>query len=149
MSLTFRLGPRISGSFWVNMDITAPDAVVIEPDGNLAEALTDILASWGFHATAFATHGAALDHAAGLNFIDLLAACVPASDDDRAGAYLADARSRQGGLLSTVLMLSDHSAADGHQPPHAVEVLKPFIPTELRTAIKNAGVILPASFLDR
>lgn len=125
------------------MDIYTLEAVVIEPDANLAAALTDILASWGFEVKAFATHGAALKHAANRDFIDLLAACVPASDDDRSGAYLAAARERQGGLLSTVLMLSDRGVADDRRPADAVELPKPFSPPQWRRAIEDAGVKIP------
>jgi hypothetical protein len=128
------------------MTVPVLDAVVIEPDGNLAAALADILESWGLHTAAFATHAAAATYATGRGSISLLAACVPTSDDDREGAYLAEARAGQGGLLPTVLMLSDNIGADGREPGSAVSVSKPFTSGEFRSAVAEAGAVMPKAF---
>ncbi|KJV33825.1 response regulator transcription factor [Luteibacter yeojuensis] len=115
-------------------------AIVVEPDHNLAHALEDILRSWHFDVALFTTHRAAMHHAETTPHTELLAACIPASDDDRDGAYLEAARERQGGTLATVLMLSDPYAADGTEPAGAVPIIKPFTRDEFRAAMAQAGV---------
>jgi hypothetical protein len=70
--------------------------------------------------------------------IDILMATVPASDDDRPGAYLAEAASTQEAQMAVVVMLRDPIADRQGVPAHAVELMKPFTVLQLKEAISRA-----------
>lgn len=113
-------------------------AIVIEPDRLLAGVIDDFLRGQGFDVLLCTTHQGAARAAGAARNTDLLAACVPASDDDRDGAYLHEVRGRQSGRLPTVLMLSDPEAADGTEPADAVRLIKPFSKDEFLRAVQAA-----------
>jgi DNA-binding response OmpR family regulator len=113
---------------------------VVEPNFNLAGALHDVLLSWGFRVATFATHGAAAVSAILVDRVDLLVACVPASDGDRNGAYLESIARRQAGGLPIVLMVTDREIVERSAPDRSVRLLKPFTCDELRGAMYEAGI---------
>jgi FixJ family two-component response regulator len=120
--------------------MTAPvhTAFVIELDLNLADALGEVLSSWGYQARTFSCHRQAAMAAEAFVRIDLLAACVPSADDDLQGAYLAAAAGRQGEPMAVVLMVSDAFAIEG-APAGAVRLEKPSTCAELARALRAAG----------
>src|ERR1700754_1028717 len=113
-------------------------ASVIEPDPLLADTLHDRLSSWGYRVARFATHRAAADAVTLIDCVDVLAATVPASDEDRPGAYLEIAASKQEQGMGVILMLSDPAADREGVPAQAVEILKPFTCEQLRDALRRA-----------
>lgn len=113
---------------------------VIEPDLNLADALHDVLLSWGFQVATFATHGAAAVSAMLVDRVDLLVACIPTSDGDRNGAYLESIARRQAGGLPVVLMVTDPEIVEKSAPDRSVRLLKPFTCDELRGAMYKVGI---------
>lgn len=118
--------------------MTPKSAIVIEPNRLLAGTLDDFLRGQGFDVMLCTTHKGAAEAARASGHTDLLAACIPASDDDRDGAYLDEVRGRQSGRLPTVLMLSDPDAADGTEPPDAVRLIKPFSKDQFVKAVQEA-----------
>ena len=100
-------------------------AVVIEHRGNLAETVCDFLTSYGYLAIATSTHAEAARCAVELHDVTLLAASVPAPDEDRAGIYLADAL-RRNPRMAVVLMLSDPLEEADDAPDQSVRIVKPF-----------------------
>jgi CheY-like chemotaxis protein len=131
---------RMVTNFGKSMEHVRKCAVVIEPDLGLADTLHDHLLVRGFHTATFATHGAAAASATMMERVDVLLACIPASDDDREGAYLEDARKRQEGDLPIVLMVADPGFAEPSAPRHAISIVKPFTTTQLSDAMDEAGV---------
>jgi len=80
------------------------------------------------------THAKAAEQAAAYRSIALLAATVPAPDEDRAGIYLEEA-AKLNPWLAVVLMLCDTSENTDNSPKQAVCVLKPFGREVLERAI--------------
>ncbi|NYE30065.1 hypothetical protein HDE78_003033 [Rhodanobacter sp. K2T2] len=109
-------------------------AIIIEPDPDLASALCDLLIQMGYLPISAPTHAKAAEQAALYNSIALLAACVPAPDESRAGIYLEQAVILNP-LLAIVLMLCDTSETPDNAPKQAVRVLKPFGRDALERAI--------------
>lgn len=118
---------------------SAPLAIIIEPNLRLADTLFEILATWRFDVLVCMTHSAAADAGADRMRVDLLAACHPASEDDSNGAYMAECRALQGGVLPVVIMVSDPQSLPDDAPTGAVQIVKPFTTAELRHAIVMAG----------
>lgn len=112
-------------------------AVIIEPDSALAQAVADVLRPHGFATLAFNTHAGAARGIERENLVDFLAAAVPAPGEDRAGAYLADAR-RTHPAMPVVVMLSDPCESMDGVPAHAERLIKPFSRVELDGAIERA-----------
>ncbi len=113
-------------------------AIVIET-GELVRVLCETLENFGYEAISAPTHAQAAERAREHETIALLAACVPAPDESRAGIYLEEASSRNA-LLAVVLMLSDPLEQSGGAPARAVELVKPFGRQALIQAIEHAEI---------
>jgi hypothetical protein len=74
----------------------------------------------------FVTHRAAATAASIIDRVGVLAATVPASDDDRPGAYLAKAASAQEVPMAVVVMIRDPIVDRPGVPPQAINLMKPF-----------------------
>jgi len=111
-------------------------AIVIEV-GELALVLRDLLEGVGYQVVTAPTHALAAERALAYRTIDLLAACVPAPDESRAGIYLEEAASRNP-RLPVVLMLADPLERSPGAPAHAVKLVKPFGRRALLRAIEDA-----------
>jgi DNA-binding response OmpR family regulator len=112
-------------------------AVVIEPSASLAQTVAEALQRRGYTTVATSTHAGAASQVEKLEAVDFLAAAVPAPGEDHAGAYLEEAR-KKNGSMSVVIMLSDpHEQADD-APKDAVRIVKPFSLSELNLAIDKA-----------
>lgn len=111
-------------------------AIVIET-GELVQVLCETLESFGYHAIPASSHAHAAEHALAHEKIALLAACVPAPDESRAGIYLAEASLRDV-HLPVVLMLSDPLEQSHGAPARAVKLVKPFDRQALTQAIELA-----------
>lgn len=112
-------------------------AVVIEPHPPLADAVADVLRVKGLDVLIAATHIGAADLVIEREEVHFLAAAVPAAGEDRAGAYLAEARRKNPGL-AVLVMLSDPTEDTAGAPGTAVTILKPFSRSELDRAITRA-----------
>ncbi|HET6432194.1 hypothetical protein [Dyella sp.] len=119
-------------------------AVVIEPQQDLAGALHDMLAGFGYHCVAAATHAGAARLAADFAQIHLLAACVPAPDESQAGIYLEDAAKRSP-HMAVVLMLNDPLEVAPRAPAHSVRLSKPFSRESFTRALLAAEAAVGAS----
>jgi hypothetical protein len=108
-------------------------AVVIELQKDLADTVCDLLTLMGYRAFSERTHAAAAAFVLGKN-VALLAACVPAIDEDRAGIYLKEAV-RKSPQMSVVLMLIDKLQTCDDAPRQAVKLVKPFDRDMLTAAI--------------
>lgn len=111
-------------------------AVVIEV-GELAQLLCDTLHSFGYRTLSAPTHALAAERALAYQAIDLLAACVPAPDETRAGIYLEEAAMRNR-HMAVLLMLSDPLEQSLDAPDRAVKIVKPFGHKTLIAAIEAA-----------
>lgn len=111
-------------------------AVVIEA-GELAEMLCETLNSFGYRTFSAPTHALAAERARGCEQVDLLAACVPAPDESRAGIYLEEAAKRNANM-AVLLMLADPLEASPEAPDCAVKIVKPFGHKTLIAAIELA-----------
>ncbi len=111
-------------------------AIVIE-SGDLARTLCDLLESFGYQAISAPTHALAAERAIAHTSIELLAACVPAPDESRAGIYLEEA-AKLNPHLAVVLMLSDPLEQSPGAPARAVKIKKPFGRKALIEAIQLA-----------
>jgi len=109
-------------------------AIVVEPNADLASALCDLLIQIGYLPISVPTHAKAAEQAAAYRSIALLAATVPAPDEDRAGIYLEEA-AKLNPWLAVVLMLCDTRENTDNSPKQAVCVLKPFGREVLERAI--------------
>lgn len=101
------------------------NAIIIEPEKDLADSLCDFLTSLGYVPHSVHTHSAGASYAATLDKVHLLAACVPAPDEDRAGIYLEEA-AKKNHLMAVVLMLNDTLEKTDGSPRQAVSIVKPF-----------------------
>lgn len=111
-------------------------AIVIE-SGELVHTLCDLLESFGYRAIPAPTHALAAERALAHDPIELLAACVPAPDESRAGIYLEEA-ARVNPHLAVVLMLNDPLEQSPGAPARAVKIKKPFGRKALIDAIQLA-----------
>jgi DNA-binding response OmpR family regulator len=109
-------------------------AVVIEFRKDLADTVCDLLTSYGYLSIAAPTHAEAAQRAVDHHKVTLLAASVPAPDENRAGIYLAEA-SRKNPGMAVVLMLSDPLEAAEDAPQQSIRIVKPFSREELIVAI--------------
>jgi DNA-binding response OmpR family regulator len=115
-----------------------PIAVVIESDYSLANVLNDVLSDAGYDVILSLSHQNALRKVEGRASVSLLAACVPAKDDDCEGCYLDDRRSNQGQRLATVVMLLDNTEPTPGVPDTAIRLTKPFDRTQFLSALRDA-----------
>jgi hypothetical protein len=113
-------------------------AVVIEPNLALADSIHDMLLSLGFEVATFATHGAAAASATMIDYVDLVAAAMPASRDDIEGAFLEEARVVQGRAMALVLLLDSTYQVCGSAPPGAISLIKPFTFNQMHEAVVRA-----------
>ncbi|MGY3230893.1 hypothetical protein ACVWWJ_002377 [Luteibacter sp. HA06] len=113
-----------------------PLAVIIEPRGDLAAALGDVLGAAGFEVAIAATHGGAALLSEGRCPL-LLLACVPSPGETLREAYIAACR-HGCGEVATVVMLSDRCATYVGAPPCAIPLVKPFSKDDLLEAIDCA-----------
>lgn len=111
-------------------------AVVIEA-GEMVQMLCDTLQSFGYQVLTAPTHALAAERALAQDRIDLLAACVPAPDESRAGIYLEKAAGRNA-HMAVVLMLADPLEQSPDAPECAVRIVKPFGHKTLIAAIELA-----------
>ncbi|WP_426699821.1 hypothetical protein ACPPVV_10425 [Rhodanobacter sp. Col0626] len=111
-------------------------AIVIEA-GELVHVLCELLEGFGYQVIPAATHALAAERALAHDEIALLAACVPAPDESRAGIYLEEAATRNA-HMAVVLMLSDPLEQSPSAPPCAVKIVKPFGRKTLVEAIELA-----------
>jgi hypothetical protein len=111
-------------------------AIIIEA-GELVHMLCEFLESFGYQSVAAPSHAEAARRAQAYDHIALLAACVPAPDESRAGIYLEEASSHNP-HLAVVLMLSDPLEQSPGAPARAVKLVKPFGRSALIEAIEKA-----------
>ena len=111
-------------------------AIVIE-SGDLVQTLCDLLESFGYQAISAPTHALAAERVVKHNSIALLAACVPAPDESRAGIYLEEA-AKLNAELAVVLLLNDPLEQSPGAPARAVKINKPFGRKALIEAIELA-----------
>lgn len=111
-------------------------AIVIE-SGVLLDTICDFLTNFGYEAISAPTHALAAERALQRHQIALLAAAVPAPDENRAGIYLKEALSRNR-HVAVVLMLSDPLEQSPGAPASAVKIVKPFGYETLIEAIELA-----------
>jgi DNA-binding response OmpR family regulator len=114
-----------------------PLAVVIEPRSPLAGTLAEALHARGFEVVVASTHAGAARLIASQEKVDFLIAAVPAPGEDRSGAYLEEARSKNPSL-AVVIMLSDPNESTEGAPANAVRLIKPFDMRQLARAIDEA-----------
>lgn len=120
------------------MHILHPTAIVIEPDLVAADALSNVLTSWGFTVGIFSSHAEAADAAAAARRIDLLVAGTAGTSEDQPGWYLSAARARQQDQLPTVLIVPEPGALWPAAPSGAVRLVKPFTHDELLGSVLNS-----------
>lgn len=113
-----------------------PYAVIIEPNGDLADLIRQALVTMGFAVETAITHAGAARLAEG-RCPQLLITCVPDAAERNAEAYLAECRDALGSL-PTVLLLTEIYADTRLAPRDAVTLLKPFTRTELLLSIDIA-----------
>lgn len=112
-------------------------AVVIEVRPDLAETVCDFLTSYGYLAISAPTHAEAAKRAVEHHQVALLAASVPAPDENRAGIYLDEAARKNPGM-AVVLMLSDPLEVADDAPAQSIRIVKPFGREELIAAITSS-----------
>ena len=117
-------------------------AIVIET-GELVHVLCETLEGFGYQTVSAPSHAHAAERAIAHEKIALLAACVPAPDESRAGIYLEEAAKRNA-HLPVVLMLGDPLEQSHGAPVHAVKLMKPFGRQALIQAIERAEAIAAA-----
>ncbi|HVI56258.1 MAG TPA: hypothetical protein VM621_14540 [Luteibacter sp.] len=119
------------------MSHAKPLAVIIEPRSPLAGTLAEALHGRGFEVVVASTHAGAARLVASQDKVDFLIAAVPAPGEDRAGAYLEDAREKNPNL-AMVIMLSDPNEPTDGAPTTAIRLIKPFDLQQLAHAIDEA-----------
>ena len=121
---------------WIALDTFKRSglAIVIETQPDLADTVCDFLNAYGYQAFSVRTHAAAAVRTASEFGIALLAASVPAPDEDRAGIYLDDA-ARKNPTMAVVLMLRDDLEVSEGAPKQAIRITSPFDRDALVAAI--------------
>jgi len=109
-------------------------AVVIEPSLPLAQAVSDVLRQRGYETLTSPTHAGAARQVEQRERVDVLVAAVPAPGEEHKGAYLEEARGKNGSM-SIVIMLSDPNESLDDAPADALRLIKPFSRQELTDAI--------------
>jgi DNA-binding response OmpR family regulator len=112
-------------------------AVVIEPSDALAQTVAEVLRQHGFETLTASTHAGGARQVEKIPRVDFLAAAVPAPGEDRVGAYLEAARTKNS-AMGVLVMLSDPNESFDDAPRDAVRIIKPFSREELRAAIDRA-----------
>lgn len=110
-------------------------AIIIESSYAVAAVVESVLLESDYHVVISVSHRNAVIKAQGFPSIHLLAACVPAADDEQLGSYLAHARATQQRKMAVVLMLSDNVDAADDAPEFAQRLFKPFGRDEFTEAL--------------